>query len=153
MHLNKLKNELQESDCDDVKVKRSKVENRENRRNYTFEIVAHIWRLGSKIIVSKVLKHAGNDSERFRAVWDLWKKSSKSTQNWTPKWPKSRLRVKGSVSWIGILTAQCQRNLKTIVKALNWSLDVLRLPRYKTNKGLFYIIVVEGHFCYWCSQS
>ena len=52
---------------------RSKIENRENRRNCAFEISAHIWRLGSKIIVSRALKHAETDSERFRTVWGLWR--------------------------------------------------------------------------------
>ena len=67
---------------------RSKIEIRENRQNYAFEISAHIWRLGSKIIVSKVLKHAENDSERFRAVWDLWNKIVKSGPKSDPKMTK-----------------------------------------------------------------
>ena len=51
---------------------RSKIEIRENRQNYAFEISAHIWRLGSKIIVSKVLKHAEINSGQFRErVWTI----------------------------------------------------------------------------------
>ena len=57
------------------------------------------------------------------------------------------------VSGIRILTAQSQRNLKTMIESLDPSLRVLRLPRNKTNKGLCNLLSVEGQSCYWCSQS
>ena len=74
---------------------RSKIENRENRRNYAFEILTHIWHLELKIIVSKVLKHAETDSERFRAVWDLWRKFVKIDPNLDPKMVKIEGASKG----------------------------------------------------------
>ena len=40
-----------------------------------------------------------------------------------------------------------------ILEGLGRSNSVERLPRYKTNKGLNYIIGVEGQNRIWCSQS
>ena len=97
-----------------------------------------------------MLKSILSDSELFAASGE---KPSKSTQNRTPKWPKTSQQSRVRDSWIRILTAQSQRNLKTILGPLDPSPDVLQLPRYKTNKGLYDILSVEGQSCYWCSQS